>query len=149
MSNALNLPPFPYRVSEIKGKNHIYDEFRKKWVLLTPEEWVRQHVLHFLVNKKKYLPGLMVIERKVKNMKEQINRFDILCYNQFGQPWLLVECKNPEVTINQDTFMQTSHYNQSIKSKYIAVTNGIVHYAAKTDFEENVYKFLEDFPEME
>lgn len=148
MNIALNLPPFPYRLSEIKGKTHIYDDFRKKWVVLTPEEWVRQHVLHFLVNKKNYLPGLMVIERKVKPNLTQINRFDVLCYNQFGQPLLLVECKSPEVTINHDTFMQTAHYNSTIKAKYIAVTNGITHYAAFADYATNEYKFLDQFPDF-
>lgn len=148
MTEALNLPPFPYRLSEIKGKTHIYDEFRKKFVAFTPEEWVRQHILHYLVNKKNYLPGLIAIERKVKNTTTQINRFDVLCYNRFGQPHLLVECKAPTVSIGHDTFMQTAHYNKSIRANYIAVSNGLNHFAAKADFDENQLQFLQDFPDF-
>ena len=149
MNKALNLPPFPYRIENIKGKTHIFDDLRKKWIKLTPEEWVRQHVLHFLVNKMGYLPGLMMVERKVKNTTGQLNRFDILCYNKFGQPYLLVECKSPDVEISHGSFMQTAHYNRSIRAKYIAVTNGLTHYAALADFNEGELKFLENFPEME
>ncbi len=148
MNVPLNLPPYPYRLTEEKGKQFIYDDFRKKWVLFTPEEWVRQHILHFLVNKKNYLPGLIAIERKVKNTSQQINRFDILCYNQLGQPHLLVECKNPQIDLNHDTFMQTAHYNTSIKATYVVVSNGLIHYAAKADFLENEMIFLDDFPDF-
>ena len=147
MNVPLNLPPYPYRLSEEKGKQFIYDDFRKKWVLFTPEEWVRQHILHFLVNKKKYLPGLIAVERKVKNTTEQINRFDILCYNQSGQPYLLVECKSPQVDLDHNTFMQTAHYNKSIKATYVVVSNGLIHYAAKADFIANEMIFLDDFPD--
>lgn len=149
MNVPLNLPPFPYRLSEIKGKQHIYDEFRKKWLLFTPEEWVRQHVLHFLVNKKNYLPGLIAVERKVKSPLEQLNRFDILCYNKFGQPHLLVECKNPQIELSHDNLMQLAHYNKSVRSAFVVLTNGLVHYAAKADFNEGELKFLDDFPEFD
>ena len=146
MNTPLNLPPYPYRLTEEKGKKLIYDDFRKKWVVFTPEEWVRQHILHFLVNKKNYLPGLIAIERKVKNSTDQLNRFDILCYNKFGQPHLLVECKAPHIEINHNTFMQTAHYNKSIKAAFIVVSNGLIHYAAKANFDENKMDFLDDFP---
>jgi hypothetical protein len=148
MNVPLNLPPYPYRLSEEKGKQFIYDDFRKKWVLFTPEEWVRQHILHFLVNKKNYLPGLIAVERKVKNTTQQINRFDILCYNQSGQPHLLVECKNPKIDLDHNTFMQTAHYNKSIKAAYVVVSNGLIHYAAKADFSTNEMVFLDDFPDF-
>jgi hypothetical protein len=148
MNVPLNLPPYPYRLSEEKGKQHIYDDFRKKWVVFTPEEWVRQHILHFLVNKKKYLPGLISIERKVKHATEQLNRYDVLCYNQNGQPYLLVECKNPDIEITHDTLMQAAHYNMSIKSPFLVVSNGLVHYSAKADFTNGKMDFLDDFPEF-
>lgn len=147
MNIALNLPPYPYRLQEQRGKQYIYDDFRKKWILFTAEEWVRQHILHYLVNKKNYLPGLMAIERKVKN-PAQINRYDILCYNRFGQPFLLVECKSTQIPISHDTFMQTAHYNKSIRAQYILVSNGLTHYCAKADFTTNEFTFLEDFPEF-
>lgn len=148
MNVPLNLPPFPYRFSEENGKKFIYDDFRKKWVLFTPEEWVRQHILHFLVDKKKFLPGLIAIERKVKHTTDQLNRFDILCYHQDGKPYLLVECKSPQIEMDHSTFMQTAHYNASIKAKYIVVSNGLVHYSAKADFEKNELEFLDDFPDF-
>lgn len=146
MSIVLNLPPYPYRLQEQKGRPYIYDDLRRKWVLHTPEEWVRQHLLHYLVNKKQYLPGLIAIERKIKN-PAQVNRFDILCYNRYGQPYLLIECKKPEQEINHDTFMQTAHYNKSLRSQYIAVSNGLTHFAAKADYAANEFKFLEEFPD--
>lgn len=148
MNVPLNLPPYPYRLSEEKGKQHIYDDFRKKWVVFTPEEWVRQHILHFLVNKKKYLPGLIAIERKVKHATEQLNRYDVLCYNQTGNPYLLVECKNPDVPITHDTLMQMAHYNMSIKATYVVVSNGLEHYAARADFNLGELVFLDDFPDF-
>jgi len=148
MTVALNLPPYPYRLSDKKGKQYLYDDFRKKWVFFTPEEWVRQHILHFLVNKKNYLSGLIAIERKVKHATSQLNRYDILCYNRFGQPHLLVECKSPEIEISHDTFMQTAHYNKSIKARYVAVSNGLVHYAAKPNYDENELVFMDDFPDL-
>lgn len=93
------------------------------------------------------MAGLIAVERKVKNPTLQVNRFDILCYDRFGQPHLLVECKGPEVEINHDTFMQTAHYNRSIRAKYVAVSNGMTHYAAKADYSVGELKFLEEFPD--
>ena len=126
-------------------KTHIFDVVRKKYLLLTPEEWVRQNFIHYLNKEKNYPLGLMGVEKMVKynNLK---TRADIVLYNIEGNPNIIVECKAPNVKITQDTFNQIAKYNSQLKVKYLIVTNGMKHYCCKMDYETNKITFLEEIP---
>lgn len=119
----------------------ILDPFRRKYVKLTPEEWVRQNFVQYLVIEGKYPPGLLGIEvfTRYNNMKRRV---DILIHNRSGEPVMIVECKAPEVKIDDKVFDQIVCYNMGFKVPYIIVTNGIDHYACKVNHEEKKYEFL-------
>ncbi len=140
----LNLPVYDFRLRSVGQRKQIFDSLRKKFVPLTPEEWVRQHFVQFLVQEKKYPSSLMAIEKglKVHVLKK---RTDIVVYNRFGNPWMIVECKAPEVEISEDTLFQAARYNMTLNVNYIALTNGMEHYCCRIDEKEIV--FLEDVPE--
>ncbi|MBN1108833.1 MAG: type I restriction enzyme HsdR N-terminal domain-containing protein [Bacteroidales bacterium] len=119
----------------------IFDPIRKKHVRLTPEEWVRQNFIQYLVNEGGYPPGLIGIE--IKSKFNNLNRrVDILVHNRAGQPVMIVECKAPEITLNDKVFDQIVCYNMGFRVPYLIVTNGIDHYACRIDFENNKYEFL-------
>lgn len=140
----LNLPQYKARLQKDGDEHRIFDIIRKKFVLLTPEEWVRQHFINFLITEKKYPASLIAIERGHKLNTLQ-NRTDIVVYNQYGQPWLLVECKSPDVQLSQETFYQALRYNLSLNVNFIVVTNGFEHYCCKQQDEDFV--FTDDLPE--
>ena len=144
---AFNLPPFPFRIVEHEDKRRqIFDPLRKKFLLLTPEEWVRQHFIQYLINEKKFPISLFAIERGIK-FSQRTGRFDVMFHNnKTGHPLLLVECKAPNVKINQETFDQIARYNMSLKVKYLVVTNGLNHYYCILDVENNKYSFIPDLP---
>ena len=129
----------------MEEKIHIFDEVRKKYLLLTPEEWVRQNFIHYLNKEKKYPLGLMGVEQMVKYNSLK-TRADIVIYNLEGKPNVIVECKAPEVKITQDTFNQIAKYNSQLKVKYLIVTNGMKHFCCQMDYENNKIIFLEDVP---
>jgi hypothetical protein len=141
----LNLPPFPFKITDNDGKLTLFDPIRKKDILITPEEWVRQHFIQYLINQKKYPKSLIKLEggHKLAGMSR---RTDILVYNKQGDKLLLVECKAPSVTINQKTFDQIARYNMVHKVNLLAVTNGLQHYFCSIYFENNCYSFLDDLP---
>lgn len=141
----LNLPQYQFKLKEVSGKIQIFDAFRKKYVVLTPEEWVRQNFLQYLVTEKKYAASLIAVEAGLKYNELQ-KRADILVYDKQGSPFLLVECKAPEVKISQDVFDQVARYNMSFKVVYLVVTNGMDHFCCKMDYEKNNYQFLEEIP---
>jgi type I site-specific restriction endonuclease len=141
----LNLPKYQFRFKEAAEKIHIFDAFRKKYVLLTPEEWVRQNFLQYLVTEKKYPLSLIAVEAGLKYNQMQ-KRADVLVYDKQGQPFLLVECKAPEVKISQDTFDQVARYNMIFKVNYLVVTNGLDHFCCKMDYSDNSYRFLAEIP---
>lgn len=119
----------------------IFDPIRKKHVRLTPEEWVRQNFIQYLVNEGGYPPGLIGIE--IKSKFNNLNRrVDILVHNRAGKPVMIVECKAPEITLNDKVFDQIVCYNMGFRVPYLIVTNGIDHYACRIDFENNKYEFL-------
>ena len=130
----------------MEEKTHIFDEVRKKYLLLTPEEWVRQNFIHYLNKEKKYPLGLMGVEQMVKYDSLK-TRADIVIYNLEGKPNVIVECKAPEVKITQDTFNQIAKYNSQLKVKYLIVTNGMKHFCCQMDYENNKITFLEDLPD--
>ena len=140
----LNLPFYNITLKEENGNHFIFDDIRKKYLRLTPEEWVRQNFVKYLIDEKKYPASLIVIEKGLK-LNELTKRADVLIYKD-SYPILLVECKAPTVKINQNTFDQISRYNLTFKVPYLMVTNGMNHYCCQIDFENNSYHFLEEIP---
>ncbi|MBN2522432.1 MAG: type I restriction enzyme HsdR N-terminal domain-containing protein [Bacteroidales bacterium] len=141
----LNLPEYSFKITSEDTRLFIYDTFRKKKVLLTPEEWVRQNILMFLVREKKYPASLISIESGIK-VNRLMKRYDALVYNLHGNPVMLIECKAPGVGIHQDTFDQISSYNLSVTAKFLLVSNGIKHYCCRLNKTGNSYDFLEEIP---
>jgi hypothetical protein len=143
MHPKLNFPNYTFKIKEVLSAHHIFDIIRKKYVVLTPEEWVRQHVVRFLINEKKYAQGLMQLETTVKFNRMNI-RCDILLYTKELQPFMLVECKAPGIEITQAAFDQIARYNMPLKVKYLMVTNGLSHYYCLMDYEKNTYTFIKE-----
>ena len=141
----LSLPIYKLKLKVVEEKTHIFDVVRKKYLLLTPEEWVRQNFIHYLNQEKKYPLGLMGVEQMVKYNSLK-TRADIVLYNIDGNPNIIVECKAPEVKITQDTFYQIAKYNSQLKVQHLIVTNGMKHYCCKIDYETNEITFLEEIP---
>jgi len=141
----LNLPKYTFRLTKKEDKIYIFDEIRKKNIYLTPEEWVRQHFIRFLIDKQAFPQSLIAVEKEIKvnNLKK---RFDILVFNTQGAHEVIVECKAPTIKITQTTFDQIARYNFTLKAKFLIVTNGIEHYYCKMDFKNKKYIFLEDCP---
>jgi hypothetical protein len=137
-----------FRFKNSENKVAIFDEIRKKFIILTPEEWVRQHVVHYLLQDKKYPKSYINVEKiiKINNLNK---RYDIVVYQPNGEVFLLIECKAPEITINQQTFDQIARYNLVLNAKYLMVSNGLNHYFCQMDFENQKYIFLEELPEFE
>jgi len=130
----LNFPTFTFRFKNSENKVAIFDEIRKKFIILTPEEWVRQHVVQFLLQDKSYPKSYINVEKliKINNLNK---RYDVVVYQPNGEFFLLIECKAPEVKIAQQTFDQIARYNLVLKAKYLMVTNGLNHYFCQMDFE--------------
>lgn len=159
----LNLPGFAYKVKYIGEKAYIFDLIRRKFVVLTPEEWVRQHFVHYLIDEYKYPKGLIKIESglryiKITNSSEtkeispaywtdrRGKRCDIIIYDGNGQPYLIVECKAPSVKITQKAFDQIARYNYSLKATYLIITNGLLHFCCKINHRERKYEYLDYIP---
>ena len=141
----IEYPAPTFKIRKENGVESIFDQIRKKWLVLTPEEWVRQNFLNYLVTEKKYAASLIALEASLKYNELQ-KRADILVYDKQGNPFLLVECKAPEVKISQDTFDQVARYNMTFKVNYLVVTNGLDHFCCKMDYSNNSYQFLEEIP---
>ena len=141
----LNLPFYQFRIREKDGQNEIFDAIRHKFVVLTPEEWVRQNFIRYL-SEEKNIPEIMMAVEKALSLNGLTKRSDILIFGSGGKPTMIVECKAPEVKINQKVFEQISRYNLALKVNYLVVTNGLEHYCAKIDFNSGSYSFLENIP---
>ena len=146
--DKLNLPSYDHKVKQDGGKVLIFDEIRRKYVVLTPEEWVRQHFVHFLINSLGYSKGLIKIEGGIKYNNLQ-KRSDLVAYDRNSQPYLLVECKAPEVYLNQATFRQAAMYNKTIGAKYVVLTNGFEHSCFTYNKDTNKVEFLDQLPKFE
>ena len=144
----LNFPVYSFRFKNSENKVAIFDEIRKKFILLTPEEWVRQHTLHYLVQDNKYPKSYINVEKLIK-INTLNKRYDIVVFQPNGSIFLLIECKAPEVAITQKTFDQIARYNLALKAKYLMVTNGLNHYFCQMDFENKKYIFLSELPQYE
>ena len=141
----LNFPKFPYRIKNTENNISIFDIIRKKYVILQPEEWVRQHCLHYLIEEKKYPKSLINVEKELK-FNQLKKRYDIVVFNSDGNVHLVVECKAPNININQDTFDQIARYNLVLNATYLMVTNGINHYYCQMDYNNKTYNFLKEIP---
>ena len=144
----LNFPVYSFRFKNSENKVSIFDEIRKKFILLTPEEWVRQHVVQFLLQDKKYPKSYINVEKLIK-INDLSKRYDGVVFQPNGEIFLLIECKAPEVPISQQTFDQIARYNLVLKAKYLMVTNGLNHYFCQMDFENEKYIFLRELPEFD
>ena len=141
----LNFPPYSFRFKNNQNKIAVFDDLRKKFVILTPEEWVRQHCVQFLIKEKKYPASLINVEKELQ-INDLKKRYDIVVYNTDGSIHLIVECKAPKITINQSTFDQIARYNLTLNATYLMVTNGLNHYYCQMDFKAEAYNFLKDIP---
>ena len=144
----LNFPSYTFRFKNSENKMAIFDEMRKKFVVLTPEEWVRQHVVQYLLVEKKYPKSLINVEKLVK-VNGLNKRYDIVVFQPNGEIFMLIECKAPEVAISQQTFDQIARYNLKLNAQYLMVTNGLNHYFCQMDFENEKYVFLKEAPDFE
>ncbi|HEY2580581.1 MAG TPA: type I restriction enzyme HsdR N-terminal domain-containing protein [Mucilaginibacter sp.] len=142
----LQLPPYPFKITDQNGQLVLFDMIRKKDIILTPEEWVRQHFVQYLINQKHYPKSLIKLEGGHK-LNGLAKRSDIVVYNSAGNKILLVECKAPSVTIDQKTFEQVARYNLTHKVNLLAVSNGLQHYYCRIDFENKGYQFIEELPD--
>lgn len=141
----LNFPHYTFKIKTSENKTVIFDIVRKKYLVLTPEEWVRQHVIHYLHFEKKYPLSLMSIEKQLK-VNSLTRRTDVVVYNTMGNPFIIVECKAPSVSISQDTFDQIARYNLSLNANYLYVTNGLNHYYSMMDHLNQSFIFLHELP---
>jgi hypothetical protein len=144
----LNFPVYSFRFKNSENKVAIFDEIRKKFILLTPEEWVRQHTVQFLLQDKKFPKSYINVEKLIK-INDLSKRYDVVVFQPNGEIFLLIECKAPEVPISQNTFDQIARYNLVLKAKYLMVTNGLNHYFCQMDFENEKYLFLNELPAHE
>ncbi|MBM1107251.1 type I restriction enzyme HsdR N-terminal domain-containing protein [Aurantibacter crassamenti] len=143
----LNFPSYDFRFKSSENKVQIFDVIRKKFVVLQPEEWVRQHVVHKLITEKGYSKNHINVEKQltVNNLKK---RYDIVVYNNDATIHLLVECKAPNIKIDQNTFDQIARYNMQLRSTYLMVTNGHDHFYCQMNYDEEKYEFLRQIPDF-
>ena len=141
----LNFPAYNFRLKSNENKTLIFDKFRKKYLVLTPEEWVRQHIAMYLLEEKKYPISLIALEKQltINGLKK---RTDIVVFDTDGSPNIIVECKAPSVKITQATFDQIARYNLKLKAKLLVVTNGLQHYYCMLDTKKEQYVFLPEIP---
>src|SRR5690606_32800243 len=142
---SLNFPEYSFRFKNSENKTLVFDVTRKKFVVLTPEEWVRLHVVQFLLQEKKYPKSLINVEKQLK-LNHTTKRYDIVVFNNDGSIFLVVECKAPSVEISQMTFDQIARYNRALDAQYLMVTNGLEHYFCQMDFKHKRYIFLKEIP---
>lgn len=141
----LNFPTYSFRLKNSENNTHIFDVIRKKFVVLQPEEWVRQHCIQFLIQEKNYPISLINVE-KVVLINGLKKRYDIVVFNPNGSLALVVECKAPKVKITQAAFDQIARYNLTLKASYLMVTNGLNHYFCTMNHDLESFEFLETLP---
>ena len=142
----LNLPPFDKKITKKDDKAFILDVIRRQYVALTPEEWVRQHFVHFLIEHKGYPQSLMANEVQLK-LNGMSRRCDTVVYDRALRPRVIIEYKAPSVSITQRVFEQICRYNIVLQVDYLIVSNGLAHYCCKVDYANRSYTFVEDIPE--
>ena len=140
---VLQYPNYPFKIKALHGKDQIFDPFRKTWVLLTPEEWVRQNLLQYLVQNLDYPSSLIAVEKEIK-LGELSKRFDIVVYKN-ELPWMIIECKEAKVTLNEKTMEQILQYQQVLTAQYLFISNG--HETMGAKIESGKLQALQNFPE--
>lgn len=143
---TLNFPKYQFKIKDENGKRFIWDAIRKKYLALQPEEWVRQHLVQFLIKERHFPKSLIALEKGL-TVNKMFRRTDVVAYTKNGQPCMIAECKAPQVKIKQATFEQIARYNLALKVPYLIVTNGLQHFCCYIDFATNNYHFLEDIPD--
>lgn len=141
----LHFPQYSFRFKNSENKTLVFDEIRKKFVVLTPEEWVRLHTVQFLLKEKRYPKSLINVEKQLQ-LNQTLKRYDIAVFNSDGRIFLIVECKAPTIPITQHTFDQIARYNLALDAQYLMVTNGLDHFFCQMDFENERYLFLKELP---
>lgn len=142
---SLNFPPLELKIRLHDGREEIFDPIRKKFVTLIPEEWVRQHVLAYLLLEKGVPLSLLSVEKTFK-INGLTRRFDVVVFGRNAKPVMLIECKAPGIKISEHTFDQAARYNLSLKAGLFLITNGIEHYCCRIDFDNRLYVFLNEIP---
>ncbi|MDA8857871.1 type I restriction enzyme HsdR N-terminal domain-containing protein [Flavobacteriales bacterium] len=142
----INLPNARLKIKLVEDTTQVFDEVRKKYFKLTPEEWVRQNFIHYLNKEKNYPFGLMGVEKMVKYNSLK-TRADIVIWNRERMPSVIVECKAPNIKITQDAFNQIARYNFKLRVKYLVVTNGLQHFCCEMDYESKKITFMQEIPE--
>ena len=142
----INLPPYKIKLRDHDGRRQIFDSLRRKYVALTPEEWVRQHFVHFLTDHKGYPQGLLANEVELKAGEKKL-RCDTLLYNKALQPQMIIEYKAPHVEITQQVFDQITVYNRLLHVDYLVVSNGLQHYCCRMDYNRQTFEFLREIPD--
>lgn len=142
----LNLPTYDLRLRRTGNRDMIFDVLRRKYVALTPEEWVRQHFVHFLIEHKGYPTALLANEIELRIGEKRL-RADTLLYNKELRPHMLIEYKSPTIALTQKVFDQISAYNLLLHADYLIVSNGMQHICCRMDYEQNTYHFLEEIPD--
>lgn len=143
----LNFPVYKFRFKNKENTTYIFDRVRKKFVVLTPEEWVRQHCVNFLIENKGYPESYINVEKQLK-INGLTKRYDIVVFNKQKQIEVLIECKAPKIKVTQSTFNQITMYNTQLKANFLMITNGINHYYCKPNDDVNGYIFLKTLPEF-
>ena len=141
----LNLPTYSFKIKSEAQRKLIFDSIRKKYIVLTPEEWVRQNFIRYLIEEKGYPAALIAVEKKVDvNLLPQ--RSDIVLYNSNAKPVMIVECKAAKVKVSQDVFNQIARYNMKLRVPLLVVTNGLNHYCCKMDYNKQTFEFIKEIP---
>ncbi len=141
----IEYPPYQPKIKEDKGKEYIFDEVRKRWVILSPEEWVRQNFLQYLIQVKSYPPSLIAVEKEIK-LGDLKKRFDVVVYDRDSKPWMIVECKEMNVTLDKSVLDQVLRYNISLNVPYLVITNG--SYCMAVVIKDNEMISLKSFPKL-
>jgi hypothetical protein len=144
----LNLPVFDYQINRDGDRVAIFDGIRKKYLVLTPEEWVRQHFIHYMLSSLGYPRSLIRVEGGL-TFNERQKRSDIVVYDRTGKPWMLVECKSPDIRISQRTVDQAATYNATLQAPYLVVTNGLTHHFFAVDWLAKQTRALDSMPSYE
>jgi hypothetical protein len=144
----LNFPHFEFKLRDVNNRQEIFDPIRRKFVTLTPEEWVRQHLIAYLTQVKGYPVSMIGVEKQLL-LNKLPKRFDLVVFGRNASPFLLVECKAPGVEITEKTFDQAARYNMLLRAEYFLITNGLEHYTCRIDYERKQYIFIEDVPDFD
>jgi hypothetical protein len=145
---ALNLPSYDFRFRTTSRKQYIFDEIRKKYVVNTPEEWVRQNFIRYLIVVKRYPEALISIEREI-SLNRMSKRCDAVIYSKYGNPLMILEFKAPDVSVGQPVFDQIVRYNLALKVNFLLISNGLKHYCCKIDFQNKDYAFMHAIPDYD